>query len=325
MAPSGRADHDGLYHRLFSHPGVVAQLLRGFVDGPWLADLDLDRIERLNAKFHAETGERREGDMIWRIPRRAGDGSSDGETWLLLLLEFQSATEPFMALRVMTYAGLLWQHLIAEGQLVRQRKLPPLLPVVLYNGEARWGAPVAMRELVDLPERSPLWRWQPDLQYHVIDAGAFSAVDLAWRDSLPALWFRLEGAADPAGVVAAADAVIAWLSRHPEYAAMRAVFAELLTTMAARPGTEAPISEEWLDMQSRLVARAQRWQEEWRQEGLQAGRQEGEAALLLRQLERRFGPLPPDVVARVRAADVDALEQCGLRVLDAASLDDVLR
>jgi hypothetical protein len=27
MAAPGRPDHDALYHRVFSHPGVVAQLL----------------------------------------------------------------------------------------------------------------------------------------------------------------------------------------------------------------------------------------------------------------------------------------------------------
>ena len=106
-------DHDALYHRRFSHPGMVAQLLREFVAGPWLDDLDLDGMERLNARFHAETTERRDGDMIWRIPRRGG-----GDTYLVLLLEFQSTPDHWMALRALVYAGLLWQ------QLVQERRLP---------------------------------------------------------------------------------------------------------------------------------------------------------------------------------------------------------
>jgi len=198
------ADHDALYHRLFSHPGVVAQLLREFVDGPWLDDLDLEAMERLNTKFHADSGARREGDMIWRIPRRDG-----GDTYLVLLLEFQSTPDPWMALRVLAYAALLWQQLVREQLLPANGKLPPILPVVLYNGDPRWRAPVAVRELVGLPEASALWRWQPDMRYHLIDEGAFSAADLAGRDSLPALLFRLEGAPDPTEVVALADAVLA--------------------------------------------------------------------------------------------------------------------
>jgi hypothetical protein len=47
-----------------------------------------------------------------------------------------------MALRVLTYAGLLWQKLVTERRLT-DGKLPPVLPVVLYSGEPRWRAPVA--------------------------------------------------------------------------------------------------------------------------------------------------------------------------------------
>ncbi len=56
--------------------------------------------------------------------------------------------------------------------------------------------------------------------------------------------------------------------------------------------------------------------------GEQRGRQEGEATLLLRLLERRFGALPAPV--RDRIADTATLEAWGLRVLDAGSLDEVL-
>jgi hypothetical protein len=77
-----------------------------------------------------------------------------------------------------------------------------------------------------------------------------------------------------------------------------------------------------------LATRAEAWKQQWlqegRQEGEQRGRQEGEAALLLRQLERRFGALPGWARDRIAAADTAALEGWGLRILDAGSLEDVL-
>lgn len=39
-------------------------------------------MERLNAKLHAETSERRDGDMIWRVPRRGGRTGSTGDVCL---------------------------------------------------------------------------------------------------------------------------------------------------------------------------------------------------------------------------------------------------
>jgi hypothetical protein len=56
------------------------------------------------------------------------------------------------------------------------------------------------------------------------------------------------------------------------------------------------------------------------------GRAEGEArerALLLRMLEHRFGALPPVLQARVLAAEVVQVEAWVLRLLDAATVDDV--
>jgi hypothetical protein len=331
MAPPNRPDHDALYHRFFSHPGVVAQLLRDFVDGPWLADFDLDGMERLSTKFHADTGQRRDGDMIWRIPRRDG-----GDTYLVLLLEFQSASDQTMALRVLAYAALLWQQLVREQRLISDRRLPPLLPVVLFNGDGRWRAPIALRDLVALPEGSPLWRWQPDFRYHLIEVAGFSETDLKRRQGLPALWFRLEAASDPGQVVVVTDAVLAWLARHPGFSAARAAFVELLRATMAPLGPGMRMPDDLMEVRNMLAARAEKWIENWRlagleegrqkghQEGRQEGRQEGEAAMLLRQLARRFGPLPNWATERVGTADIASLEAWGLRILDAGSLEEAI-
>jgi len=339
MARSTQIDHDALYHRLFSDPRVVAQLLRGFVAGPWLADLDLDAMQRLNAKFHARRGKRREGDMVWRIPRCDGQDS-----YLVLLLEFQSRSDQYMALRVLSYAALLWQQLVRERRLAADGKLPPLLPLVVYNGDARWAAPVVLHELVGLAPASSLWPWQPDVRYYLIDAGAFSEADLAMREGLPALWFRLEGAADTRQLVVVSDALLAWLARHPGFAGCRAVFAELLGAMVAPLGPGIRVPEDLLEVRNMLAARAEQWVRQWKEEGLQAGRQEGleqglqqglqqglregqqkgEAALLLRQMQRRFGALPDWLTPLVLAADFATLEDWGLRILDAARLEDVV-
>ncbi len=332
---TAKPDHDALYHRFFSDPDIVAQLLREFVAGPWLDGLDLDGMERLNTKFHADTGERREADLVWRIPRRDG-----GDAYVMLLLEFQSTPDPWMALRMLVYAGLLWQQLVREQRLMPDGRLPPILPIVLYNGEPRWRAPVDVRDLIGLPQASSLWQWQPGLRYHLIDEGAFSASDLEGRAGLPALLFRLENSSDTGQLAGLADAVLAWFASHPGFPAARAVFVELLGAAMAPLRPDIRVPEELLEVRNMLSARVERWIEEWKQEGLQQGlqqgllegeqrgqelgRKQGEASLLLRLLERRFGVLPDWAKDRVRAADTATLEEWGLRVLDAASLEDVL-
>ncbi len=317
-ASTGKPDHDALYHRFFGDPAIVAQLLREFVAGPWLDGLDLDRMERLNTKLHAETGERREGDLVWRIPRREG-----GDAYVMLLLEFQSRPDPWMALRMLVYAGLLWQQLVREQRLMPDGRLPPIRPIVLYNGDPRWRAAVDLRDLVGLPEASPMWPWQPGLRYHLIDEGAFSAADLAVRDGLPALLFRLENASAPDELVVLADLVLAWFARHPGFAAARLVFVELLRAATAPVGAGVRVPDGLQEVRNMLVTRMEAWVQQKLREGERKGRQQGEGALLLRQLEHRFGVLPDWTTDRVLAADTETIEEWGLRMLDAATLDEV--
>nr|VFJ63409.1 MAG: protein of unknown function (DUF4351) [Candidatus Kentron sp. DK] len=59
------------------------------------------------------------------------------------------------------------------------------------------------------------------------------------------------------------------------------------------------------------------------QQGMALGRGEGEAALLLRQLRRKFGPLPPEREQRIRDACPQTLALWGDRVLEAHTLKEV--
>jgi predicted transposase YdaD len=64
---------------------------------------------------------------------------------------------------------------------------------------------------------------------------------------------------------------------------------------------------------------------EGRQEGRREGRQEGELAVLRRQIEKRFGALPIWASERLVALTVSELEELGERVLDAKSVEELLR
>ncbi|MBF0181123.1 MAG: DUF4351 domain-containing protein [Magnetococcales bacterium] len=56
---------------------------------------------------------------------------------------------------------------------------------------------------------------------------------------------------------------------------------------------------------------------------LQDGRQEGEAAILMRQLQRRFGSVPAWASEKIAKATSQSLEAWSLRFVDAQSLDEV--
>jgi hypothetical protein len=63
--------------------------------------------------------------------------------------------DPFMAVRMLVYVGLLYQDLIRRQEVKPGHKLPPVLPIVLYNGGNTWAAPTALAAL--LPAATTPW------------------------------------------------------------------------------------------------------------------------------------------------------------------------
>jgi hypothetical protein len=57
--------------------------------------------------------------------------------------------------------------------------------------------------------------------------------------------------------------------------------------------------------------------------GLEKGIPQGQAMILKRQLQRRFGELPETIEQRLTSATTSELEHWADRILDAASLADI--
>lgn len=298
---------------------MVTHLLRDFVPEAMSARLDCSRMERVNAKFHGGRGRRREGDIIWRIPTI--DGS---DFYLCILLEFQSTIDWWMVTRVMAYIGLLWQQIIRDTKLTRGALLPAVLPVVIYNGGPRWDAPVAVSDLIGLPPGSPLWGWQPQVRYYLLDEGAFPGDELARRDGLAALLFRLENSREPEDLLAVIDEILAWFQRHPDYDALKRVFAEVVRQALPETASETvPFPEGMLEMRAMLATKIPEWQRQWKAEGEAKGEAKGRAEMLIEMVELRFGPLSREITDRVRAADSNQLHEWSKRFVNARELTNV--
>ena len=127
---------DAAYKRLFSRPGMVRDLLRGFAARDWSGALDFASLTPLPASYVSRDLRQRHGDLVWRV--RFG-----GERWLylVLLLEFQSGVDRAMAVRMLTCSGLLYQKLVAEGgQVVEHQRV--LLEVPLGESLLDGGLPL---------------------------------------------------------------------------------------------------------------------------------------------------------------------------------------
>jgi len=317
--------HDPSYKLLYSHPAMVADLLRGFVPGEWVKELDLASLEKISGSYVSDDLRDREDDIIWRVPW--------GRDWVYvyLLLEFQSTVDPWMAVRIQTYVGLLYQDLIRTKQLTRERLLPPILPMVLYNGGKDWTAQPDIFELVK-PVPGLLADYRPRQRYLLIDAVRIAETGQLPEQNLSAALFRLEASRGPAEVLEVLKALIEWL-QAPEQAGLRRAFTVWFKRVflpKRLPGVNFEAMNDLYEVSGMLSERIESWEQQWERRGIEKGLQQGlqqglvaERQLLLRMIRKRFGT---EVAERSqplleRIDDPQRLEELGEQLLDSVDGD----
>jgi len=312
------AEQDASYKRLFSHPEMVADLLRGFVGEAWVRELDLASLERVHASFVTDDFRHRESDVIWRVRHRGH------WVYVYLLLEFQTTVDPFMAVRLMVYVGLLYQSLIRSGEVSAGGRLPPVLPVVLYNGESPWGAALDVAELVvEVP--GGLRAYCPRMRYLLLQERSYKESDLAGMRNLVAALFRLENARKPEDVRRVVQALADWVGAGSELARSFSEWLSQILLPSRLPAAEVPRLADLQEVRTLLAERVKEWTREWREEGWRKGRKEGEAQVLIRLIERKFGPISEQLRRQIESADSEQRLTWAERILSAERIEEVFQ
>ncbi|MDP3636023.1 MAG: Rpn family recombination-promoting nuclease/putative transposase, partial [Azonexus sp.] len=210
-------EHDSSYKFLFSRPELVRDLILGFIPDAWLHSLDYETLENVPGHYVTEDLQHRADDIVWRV--KVG-----GEwVYLYLLIEFQSSVDKYMALRMMVYVGLLYQDLLKTGRALADGRLPPVLPIVLYNGSARW---TAETDIFDLIPAVPglVQQYKPRHKYLLIDENAYPDSELASLKNLVAAVFRIEHPTSPASISILLSLLNDWLADRPDLRRMFAIW-----------------------------------------------------------------------------------------------------
>ena len=313
------AESDGGHKLLFSHPELVADLLRGFVPEPWVAEVDFATLTPVKGSYVSDGLRQRHDDVVWKVRLR--------EQWLYVyvVIEFQSEPDPFMALRLLVYVGLLYQDLLRRQELPADGRLPPVLPMVLYSGAPLWTGAVEFRELL-APAPPGLERYQPRFRYLLLDEERYPEAALTGMENLAAALFRLDRSRSYAELQAVVDDLLTWLATTEQRSLRRAFGIWLRRVFLRRrlPGVVVPEIDDLREVKAMLAERWEQWTREWEQRGLQQGLQQGEARLLLKLLRQRFGELPPWVMDRLATAETAQLEMWVEGLFSAASVEELL-
>ncbi len=307
--------HDAFFRESFGRREIAVDFLRCQLPTALLDEIDLGTLEISKDTYVASDLRSAYSDLVYRVRHR------DGPLSVYLLFEHKSSPEHWTLLQLLRYIA-------AEGDAYRKqhpeaRNLPPVYPLVIYHGQRAWQVPASFHALVE-PLPPALSPFVPQFTYSLHDLSERTdaelkgdvltrLVQLALRwifaaepiERLRDLLGLIEQVQDRATAVEILESLLRYYVQGTQQVDEGDVRALLQQT-----STGEPIMQTFID----------RYIEQGRQEGMQAG----EAAVLLRQIERKFGPPSEAVRRRIADADSETLLRWSERILTADSLEAVL-
>ncbi len=239
--------------------------------------------------------------------------------------------------------ALLYRELARNNALGLDRRRPPVLPVVLYNGAPPWRAARDVSELI-APVEPSMAPYQPSQRYVVLDERHVHDHDVPERNLMAAVV-----ALEQSGSAEDLKRVVEALQRRPWAPGERElqrVFTGWIRRLAHRLAPAAatlPPAVTLEDLKMTLEERVSEWPREWLEQGIEQGLAQGleqQRALLRRLAAARFGDQAAERLAPVLApiADPNRIAEIGdwlvrcdtgtqflARIADPASADRVPR
>jgi predicted transposase/invertase (TIGR01784 family) len=321
--------HDLLFKGVLSQPEHARGMLCAIAPAMLVEALDWSTLTLQPGSFVDASLIPQHTDLLYSARWRDG-----GEALVYLLFEHQSTppTEGLMAERLLRYQGRIWDRWRLDRP--KAKKLPMILPIVMYHGKTPWPEPLSFDALLDVPAglRPAVEPYLVRFEYVLHDLSAISDDELrggSMRTALAKLvtmcfkhartrtdflqilgrWMDVvrEVLRAPHGLEALAQVMryILEVNEHVEPE-------ELQNLLERDLGPEA---------KDAIMTAGQRLIEQGRQQGIQQGIQ----GMLLTLLRQRFGDaVNAQVEQRIATASLAQVEAWTRRVLSAATLPEVI-
>ena len=299
---------DTFARHIFQHPQAADLFLRRYMDRCGLP-LSAAPVVLVREKFVSD------GQHVFEADAAFEAELANGEK-IYILIEFKSGNAAATPGQLHRYMVQLWEHQRRTHPGESERRA--IVPIVLYSGTPRWTAPTTGARIVGRA------RLRDALQARLAEFGCllnYLLCDLARLD--------LQQLLDEPGLCAALRALT--LTRYERRAYLEILQAFPAGHPLARGCTEhlCIIGGATRETVTGLLGSVHPPQ--WRKtmaaaiEGVYAeGMEKGQQAMLLKMLEKFFGPLSAQARKRIGAASPEQLESWTLAVRDAQSVDDVL-
>ena len=319
----------------YGDKGMVDEFLRKHVFGRIVADVELAKLRKGPTEYiDSKSRTVRHADMVWKAPFR------DSWLYVVFLFEAQSTVDWRMPMRILLETALIYEELAKDPEVRKRRKLPPVLPIVVYLGAKPWDAPTRLEEMLT-EEAKAFLPFALGYEFLLVSE-AEEAKALTRADTPRTAGLRLRYARDRAEF----DEALAVLRELlPEDSPARRALVEWVRSSMIEDGAkeeemaklrelgdlESPVVDTWWAAERREARR--KGLEEGRRQGREEGRQEGEArarleqrATLVRLARRKFGSETAEELAALLegAADLEGVAEVADLIIDCTSGRDLL-
>lgn len=324
--------HDALFRYTFSQREHAASLLRAVLPPALAAAVDWRTLRIEKGSFVDDNLRSRHSDLVLSARLRGAT------IYFHTLVEHQRDVETLMMLRMGIYMMRLWEQIVRDDP--ARTDLPVIFPILVHHSNAGWTAATAFQDLIPVEPsfREVLSPFIPHFQVRLVDLSEGQATHIVDEVLTPlarvALWCMSVAGNDERlerELYMMREALEEIVQAPNGYAALGVVMRYIATThrrldvermsklMETAGGPRTKESWQlWVEEFDRNYKRKIR-----RNIERQVDRN-GRAEMLLQLIAARFGSVPTEVSARIKAARRSALDQWALRVLTAKTPEEVV-
>ena len=328
---------------LLEDPYHVKGLLE-IADENLLEQIDWNQLKQVSRSSIADNLREQESDLIYTVPLRGG--AEDRDLSIYILIEHQSTVDPTMSRRILSYMARVWEaqdrKWDEDDVPIEQRRLQPVVPILLYTGDRRWTVSLDLKDRMDAPEIAD--RFTPKFDTLFLSV-KHEAIGHLTKTDHPFGWLMTvlqKEHASKADLETALIAALSHINQLPDDKReqwRRAISYISLLILHRRPAEEHDalntLVQDQIEDESRKKEASEMSQsmaEQTFQQGEERGERRGERRgemraqrkATLRVLQQRFGNVPEALVRKINAMrSIARLDAIFNKALEAETLEDI--
>ena len=181
---------------IFHNPSLCSEFLRDNIDIPILKNVRPEDIEDVSTQYKTYMGTEFEADTVKKVRIKEHES-----LYVISLIEHKSEVDYNVIVQLLKYMTCIWVEYAKEMEqkqkgISRNKnfRYPPILPIVYYEGSAKWTAALHLRERILMNEIFA--DYIPDFTYRLVGIHDYSNEELLNREDVMSFIMMLGKAQD---------------------------------------------------------------------------------------------------------------------------------